>query len=140
MFTIPPDASALDIMRSIDSWADSSHGSDEAEKLWVLLTALRGPDSGDEALKDVTTALIRGAVCHKLASRGGGIYSMYNLRERLSAYADRAGKLTYLDYTPQTFIDYLCSQHEGLQAEAISPHFINHILRAARIIVATQET
>jgi hypothetical protein len=46
-----------------------------AKDLWAILTALRGPDNGDNKSKDLTTALIRakvvplasdcvGAICH----------------------------------------------------------------------------
>lgn len=35
---------------------------EDARDLWNVLTALRGPDDGDEKLKWETTAVIRGAV------------------------------------------------------------------------------
>jgi hypothetical protein len=36
---------------------DGSH--DDRLKLWAILTAFRGPDNGDETLKEATTSLIR---------------------------------------------------------------------------------
>lgn len=43
--------------------------------LWRILTALRGPDNGDEPLKDATTARLRGVVVPKLALSCSAIVS-----------------------------------------------------------------
>lgn len=42
-------------------------GQQKDEILWRILTAFRGPDDGDEGLKDATTARLRGVVVPKLA-------------------------------------------------------------------------
>lgn len=34
----------------------------EADNLWAILTSLRGPDHGDQLIKWVTTAALRGAI------------------------------------------------------------------------------
>ena len=38
---------------------DFGNRTDEASKLWDILTALRGPDDTDLSLKEATTAVIR---------------------------------------------------------------------------------
>lgn len=42
---------------------------EESAKLWNVLTALRGPDSGDEALKLATTCHVRQAAFPRTANR-----------------------------------------------------------------------
>src|SRR5271170_6672284 len=42
---------------------------EEREKLWDILTALRGPDNGEQALKVATTGLIRAATLGYIAGQ-----------------------------------------------------------------------
>jgi hypothetical protein len=53
-----PTASAREVLAQIDEWAYTA-STQEAKKLWDVLTALRGPDNGDRVLKARTTAVIR---------------------------------------------------------------------------------
>ncbi len=59
--------------------------------LWEILTALRGPDSGDEVLKDNTTAKLRGALFHKLARANGAISLERSIPEHVE-HIDPDGK------------------------------------------------
>ena len=50
---------------TIDGWLQE--GNENAGKLWEVLTALRGPDSGDMIVKNATTIHIRAAAFPRTA-------------------------------------------------------------------------
>ncbi len=66
---------AVDLCKVIDEWSKVRYdtkvrydkGSIEHEKLWAILTALRGPDNEDGILKINTTAILRAFVLPQLA-------------------------------------------------------------------------
>lgn len=66
---ISPDMTAKDILASIDKWGYHTNRV-EAKKLWLILSALRGPDVED-AGKHGTTLLIRTAALPQLADTAG---------------------------------------------------------------------
>lgn len=74
---------AIEVLASIDLTA-AELTFKEAQKLWNILCALRGPDDGDLELKLRTTAIIRGAALPKLAARNNA-YSN-NIRESRPIY------------------------------------------------------
>ena len=92
-----------DILNDIDDWSVSAHFR-EVEKLWDVLTALRGPDSGDWNTKRETTVVIRAIALPKL----------YNSFQAL------------LDSEDKTTIN-----ESFLSIEHTSKHFSNHIISAA---------
>lgn len=58
------------ILEAIDVWAqDAPFG--QVQKLWYVLTALRGPDSGNTQIKQLTTAIIRNKAVPRLTRRIG---------------------------------------------------------------------
>ena len=67
---IKPGTRALRILNIIDAWCAKAHAA-EVQDLWNILTALRGPDSGNIDLKWRSTARIRAQVLPQGASRTG---------------------------------------------------------------------
>jgi hypothetical protein len=69
------DRTVLQVLRAIDAWAGErrENGSDDGDRLWAVLSAMRGPDSDDQILKSRTTAVLRDAALHTLAQAGGAI-------------------------------------------------------------------
>lgn len=63
------------VLRVIDRTL--SCGGAQAEGLWAVLTALRGPDNGGHTLKLSTTAVIRTAAFPRTAKRGGEMLAMF---------------------------------------------------------------
>lgn len=63
MDMIEKPQTALDVMKIVDNFLDginTDYTSDrEARRLWHLISSLRGPDSGEERLKEISTSLIR---------------------------------------------------------------------------------
>lgn len=74
MFDIPQEATALDIIQAIDRWAWVAPVL-QANDLWDILTALRGPDDDElsNKVKWVTTAVLRAQTLPRLASRAGAL-------------------------------------------------------------------
>ena len=67
---IPQNTPATEILEALDQWGACAPSS-ERNTLWWVLTALRGPDSEDRALKLTTTAVIRAHSLPKFADRMG---------------------------------------------------------------------
>lgn len=95
-------------------WNDS-----EGALLWVVLSALRGPDDGDPAIKEGTTAAIRPVI--EWVARAGGALINPTLNGRYMAK--------------------LCSYGRGdtHRASEIIDHFEMHIRHAAKAIVFMME-
>ena len=85
---IPKEATAREILAAIDQWAKDqlegsppySYFSEDTEicKLWAILTGQRGPDNGDEALKDHTTAIVRAHSLYHLAIANGAVVNTHD--------------------------------------------------------------
>jgi hypothetical protein len=73
-FVIPEDALPFDILTAINEWSLLT-STTNSTILWRILTALRGPDSGDGPLKSQTTLVIRRAVLPSTAQYGGALVS-----------------------------------------------------------------
>ena len=70
------ESSAAEILRYLDTWSEAQEGwPDQREKLWTVLSALRGPDIANRELKHNTTAAIRRVVQH-LARESGATVSL----------------------------------------------------------------
>jgi hypothetical protein len=70
---------ARQILNLLDRWfvaqKQDVRGADEGQKLWDVLTALRGPDMRKSYnLKNTTTSRIRTAAFPRLATRGVGAF------------------------------------------------------------------
>lgn len=75
---------ALEILKAIDNWAADNLGNYESKVLWDILTALRGPDSGDSELKWNTTAIIRAYTLPILATGNAMVNKEQRINETLS--------------------------------------------------------
>jgi len=73
---IPSKTTTLEILEAINEWAINAR-SYEVHNMWNILTALRGPDSDNEALKSKTTIFIRSAVLPDLAERANANIVFY---------------------------------------------------------------
>lgn len=109
MLTIPPEATAKEVLKAVNTWADNAELK-QAKQLWFILTALRGPDNGSDNLKSATTALVRGYSLPDLARRGGADYQ----------------------YVEEPDIRELA---EGVQKYDGQRHFLTHIWRAAQSLL-----
>lgn len=112
-FQIPKDATAMDILDAMDTWAANQDSRREPEKLWLVLTAARGPDSSDYDVKQEYTVPIRSAVLYNLAQQGG---------------ADVENWYTY----QQLGEAYRYDRKDGYS------HFSNHIHLAAEVILEAE--
>ncbi len=68
----PSPVTASDVLSNIESSLPSMSDK-EKRKLWSVLTALRGPDDGDDAIKAYTTAVIRRHSLPTLANIAGAM-------------------------------------------------------------------
>lgn len=95
---IPREATAKQVLAAIDAWAWAKPkpsrfgGEQERKMLWHVLTAMRGPDSENDTLKEATTAVIRAAALPNLALHGGGIIAEGNVPARLAQLANYTGE------------------------------------------------
>lgn len=87
---------------------------DEAQQLWDVLTALRGPDDDDPELKSRTTTHIRAAAFPKArdARRNYHFYASFSTEE-----------------CPKIFGEMDC----------LNEHFLGHYYYAQRILLGTKE-
>jgi len=85
---IPAETTALEVLRAIDTWAGITDVYD-ARRLWAILTALRGPDTADDAVKAATTQHIRGIV-PTLAGKAGAFRSRFDTPAEFAAALDVA--------------------------------------------------
>lgn len=83
-----------------------------AQQLWDILTALRGPDSGDEYLKVHTTAFIRGLAFPRWAETSGPMQ-----------HFTRDGWMVRTEAE-------LRSQQQSFVLPEEPAHFVNHVRRA----------
>lgn len=79
------DMTFRDVLSIIDQWSTKA-ACGEGRKLWLVLTALRGPDNNDCDLKAKTTEIIRSKSLPNLALAGG-------------AYVARTRKVVRLNLT-----------------------------------------
>lgn len=148
---IPTNATALEILDAIDDWAQRGQaegygGSQEhydatkdpdrqAYHLWVILSALRGPDNGNDEVKRDTTEFIRAlTVPHLCAGRANVARGAFATPVTLKQLADGVDKLrakreALRAQDPDSRFRY------GPQAgdEAWAPfHFFDHLISAMR--------
>lgn len=88
-------ASVKTIIDGLDKASATLSGQD-ADDLWAILSALRGPDSGGNDLKWATTAVIRAKTVPHLAHEAGADVNDYegtfDLAHRyINEHADEAG-------------------------------------------------
>lgn len=78
-------AQLIDVIDDFLTEAYQDEGEYEFWKAWNLLTALRGPDSGDETVKFNTTAILRGLIFPKLTKKMmGSVLAPLVVREKSS--------------------------------------------------------
>lgn len=82
-------------------------GDQESVDLWAILTALRGPDSGDDELKQATTSRLRHAI--RLREYESGPF--------WSHFCTSQGPLTKINYSSDK-----------------SPHFVGHFNSAIEVL------
>lgn len=78
----PPDTTASQVLDAIEQWARTTTAM-ENSLLWSVLSALRGPDTPNDAMFDIktgTTMWIRGASLPTLAARAGADVNRQPLR------------------------------------------------------------
>lgn len=149
LLRIPDGASAQDILRAIDAWAEtkSVYAKSEATQLWRLLTALRGPDSdaidqdSNYAAKWELTARLRDLLCPELARRGGAAVHKEKVSgehlEALRAFVEAH------ELDTQARHDWF----DGVLANDPAPpgsvnpmptwHYLEHVAMAVKVILAT---
>lgn len=110
---IEPKISAREILAAINEWARVCNP-DEAQILWSIFTALRGPDNDDWELKHSHTVPIRFMVLSNLAQK---------------SYAD-------------TFVYHPEEMYNELKAllKPTQDHFKVHVRLAVEAILSTEET
>lgn len=93
-----------------------SRGSVEGDKLWDVLSALRGPDSDDYNLKVVTTAPLRTMAFPKLWACESAALSGPSLAPAKDYNPARLG----VGYSH--FADHVLEAHKALQSMLVTPH------------------
>ncbi|HVE12628.1 MAG TPA: hypothetical protein VNI01_04480 [Elusimicrobiota bacterium] len=108
---LPARLSAKEVLAEIDAWAASQVSQvdrNRAQDLWLILTAMRGPDSEDERVKAETTCVLRAAALPRLAKAGGALVGL----------ADRAALQRLTRYHEDTW-DVHFGRHVRLAAKAL---------------------
>lgn len=115
-------SSAREMLDAIDSFLVEAPV-EEARSLWDVLTALRGPDNGNDAVKDETTLPIRRTAFPKMAAMS-----------REAGDANRTGAIFFPYYSsPTGFSDVVrTSRPDG--------HFFYHTVQAARALGLTVDS
>lgn len=124
--TIPSSTSALEILDGIAGWLQRADDWEDRERLWNVLSALRGPDSDNERLKADTTQWIRGVF---FDSSAPALVDRFPSKERIQELRD-----FLIDYDPDLQRDDRNASAiiNGTEYKQESSHFLNHIRWAAR--------
>lgn len=120
---IPIAASAREVLEAINAWARGANPL-EVRDVWAVLTALRGPDNGDDAVKWRTTARIRGTALPQL-SLGAGAFTVES---------DATTHPAVLD-PPEVGDTSSMSNLTDPDVSAAGNHFRQHIRLAAEYLV-----
>lgn len=101
-----------ELLNTIDNMLmkqDTYEEAKDSSDLWSVLSALRGPDSGDDRVKDKTTVLIRRAAFPRTTREGRG--------------TPQAVFTGVYDFRPEVLMETV--------NEAVDHHFESHIAQAA---------
>lgn len=112
-FTIPRDATVLDVFAALDArFGDAL----DATEMATLLSAIRGPDDQSDELKCRFTQIIRGFLIPELCATTGMHY-----------------------YESPTHVE-LDAARERIQTATGQPHFISHLGRALDTLFSLRQS
>ncbi len=85
------------LIESLVSYINSRPGYETSRDLWAILTALRGPDSNQNELKDITTARIRFAIGLDDSGQGFIVHAGRPLKKYETGLQDSSHFFTHSD-------------------------------------------